>query len=510
MINTEKLSAILVSYKKDFISHQWKDEKYKWVAVKHFQDHWDINATNFPDMFTKATEKTDNLLAAKNFYPKNMLIEFAKIEPETVRAMFMNLFNEAKELSDRVEKFRDDAEALRMKHNSGAWNQHYQNLNAISTYLWLRYPDKYYIYKYSEYVEVAKTLESSFVPKRSISTVNLIGGFKFYDEICDYLEKDYELVNMLKSVLSDDCYPDPALKTLTIDVGFYVSRCYSKDPGKNEDNWFPADYSPNITTDKWLELLADKSVFDINSLKIMKRMKDYGGAATCKQLSEKYGGTKNFYNVGSSALAKRIAKVTGCPVLEENNENSKWWPVLYVGRYADKDTQGSYIWKLRDELSEALDRFDLSEVPLFEEYTTEENNLENRHYWWLNANPKIWSFSNLEVGGTQVYTLYNENGNKRRIFQNFLDARKGDIVIGYEANPVKKIVALARVARENDGKVVYFEKTENLTSPIDYNTLKESPELQNMEFFVNPNGTLFKLTKDEFNVIIDIIREATL
>ena len=39
-----------------------------------------------------------------------------------------------------------------------------QNVNSVSTYLWLRYPDKYYIYKYGEIRPVAVELESDFVP----------------------------------------------------------------------------------------------------------------------------------------------------------------------------------------------------------------------------------------------------------------------------------------------------------------------------------------------------------
>lgn len=37
MINRQKLSAALEEYKKDFDS-EWQDEKYKWQAVKCFQD----------------------------------------------------------------------------------------------------------------------------------------------------------------------------------------------------------------------------------------------------------------------------------------------------------------------------------------------------------------------------------------------------------------------------------------------------------------------------------------
>lgn len=54
--------------------------------------------------------------------------------------------------------------------------------------------------------------------------------------------------------------------------------------------------------------------------------------------------------------------------------------------------------------------------------------------------------------------MYNDNGNKRRIFQNFLDAREGDLIIGYESNPVKQVVAICRVTKQNDGENLYFER----------------------------------------------------
>lgn len=66
-------------------------------------------------------------------------------------------------------------------------------------------------------------------------------------------------------------------------------------------------------------------------------------------------------------------------------------------------------------------------------------------YWWLNANPKIWSFSSLTVGETQAYTIFNENGKPRRIPKNFAEIKQGDKLIGYESTPVKKVVALGEV-----------------------------------------------------------------
>ncbi|WP_221919198.1 AAA family ATPase [Sellimonas caecigallum] len=81
------------------------------------------------------------------------------------------------------------------------------------------------------------------------------------------------------------------------------------------------------------------------------------------------------------------------------------------------------------------------------------------------------------------------------------------MIIGYESNPVKQIVAIARVSAEQDGENLFFEKVEGLTSPINYATLKECSELERMEYFQNPQGSLFKLTRGEYDFILDMIRE---
>lgn len=508
MIDYEKLKPILEGYKEYFPVNFDGDnnEKYKWEAVKCFQDHWDIEAENFGDMFKQATDKTFNLLASGYAYPRGMITNFAKADDEATRAMFRALFDESVDLAARVDTFQAAAEDMRAKYDDGTWRNHYQNTNAISTYLWLRYPDKYYIYKYELYRAAAIELSSDYRPKRNGSVDSMIGGFEMYDEICKAIASDPDIPEMVKNALTVTCYSDPELKTTTIDLGFYLARFYLEErkAEQEEAEWFPTDYSPNLSVEDWVDLLGDSSIFTQGSLQIMKRMMDYGGAATCKQLSVKYGENPNFYNGGSWSLAQRIAKKTGCPVMTQDTENSKWWPILYRGRKSDKASDGAYIWKLRDELSEALNIVDLDAIEL---YAKSEEPESEHGYWWLTANPKIWSFADIKIGEEQNYTLYNENGNKRRVFQNFLDAKVGDTVIGYEANPVKKVVAIGRITQENDGESIYFEKVEGLTNPIEYQVLKDSPELAKMEFFVQPNGSLFKLTKGEFDFVMDIIRE---
>lgn len=387
MFNKSILEKVLAQYKQDFVLTQWKNENYKWKAVKQFQDNWDVNASDFSEMLSRSLEKTYNLLASANNFPKGMMSEFAKAAPEEVRAMFIALFDESRDVFERMDEFKHQSSALLEKYGNGA-AQHYQYENAISTYLWLRYPDKYYIYKFSEVKTVASELESDYQFRKGAYAENIRNFLNLYDEISAALKEDAELVNLLHSHLTDDCYPDPELKTLTIDVGFYISRVFLQ---KNID----APTRPSLN-----------------------------------------------YAV---------------PSVEEAN------------------------------------------LPLHDD--------EKCNYWWLNANPKIWSFSDIAVGETQAYTLYNENGNKRRIFQNFLDAKVGDVVIGYESNPVRQIVAIGRVSAEQDGEKLFFEKVETLSSPIDYAVLKECPELENMEYFRNPQGSLFKLTRSEYEFILDMIRE---
>lgn len=135
----------------------------------------------------------------------------------------------------------------------------------------------------------------------------------------------------------------------------------------SDENWYPSEeeYTPNLSKDDWLELLQDEKIFDYNSMCMMRRLKDIGGQATCKQLADKYGKTPSAYVGIVSALTKRIqqkAKCTEPPQRENGNERR--WPILFLGKW-DKDNI-HYIWKLRPELSAALDEIDLTKYELYE------------------------------------------------------------------------------------------------------------------------------------------------
>jgi 5-methylcytosine-specific restriction protein B len=137
---------------------------------------------------------------------------------------------------------------------------------------------------------------------------------------------------------------------------------------------------------------------------------------------------------------------------------------------------------------------------------------ESQNFWWLNANPKIWRIDSFELGDIQSYTSHNEKGNKRRIYKYFEEVKPGDLVIGYESTPVKQIKAIFEIIEglhidDNEGEIISFEIKEIVKDPISWDELKEAKGLENCEVFKNNQGSLFKLTYDEFEIIRDLIDE---
>lgn len=220
-IDHTAFETALKAYKESF-SDNWELEKFKWEAVECFQNNWDIEAEDFGKMFEQATAKCKNLLAAKQFLPRTMIMEFAQADPEAVREMFRRLYDESRALDRRAAEFMESSENIRVKYDTGAWKHAYQTVNVVSTYLWLKYPDKYYIYKYRVYKTAAEYLKSDYAPRPNES---LPRAYEFYDSIRKLLFADPELKTMLNDI--NRYYPDNELRTLTGDFGFFISSKYS-------------------------------------------------------------------------------------------------------------------------------------------------------------------------------------------------------------------------------------------------------------------------------------------
>lgn len=157
MFDKFRLKDVLAHYKQNFVSTQWGNEKYKWEAVKWFQDNWDVNAQDFPEMLSRSPDKTFNLLASINNFLRRMIVSFSKAAPEEVRAMFIALFDENKDVYERMNAFKLQASILLERYGNGVPHST-TNMKMLSALIfgcatWISI-----IYKFGEVKNVANEL----------------------------------------------------------------------------------------------------------------------------------------------------------------------------------------------------------------------------------------------------------------------------------------------------------------------------------------------------------------
>lgn len=124
----------------------------------------------------------------------------------------------------------------------------------------------------------------------------------------------------------------------------------------DDNKWFPRPeiYQPEITVEKWVEILKNGQICSEATMQLLYGIIELGGVASCTQLAEKYGGTAAQYNSRGTQFARNCAKYTGCPLYKDKKGEEPYWPIPFIGKYSTGGKNGYFIWKLRDELMEAL------------------------------------------------------------------------------------------------------------------------------------------------------------
>lgn len=124
------------------------------------------------------------------------------------------------------------------------------------------------------------------------------------------------------------------------------------------DEWWPSlsEYDPGLTADQYYKLFTDEKVVKRSWLEALYELyRMPGHLGTCKQLGDKYGHKAAHYISFLSTIACRIEKEKKCPVLSDDN-NSKYWPILFQGRHTKNKAEGNYCWKIREPVKTAIER----------------------------------------------------------------------------------------------------------------------------------------------------------
>lgn len=376
MIDRKKFDKLVKKYQNYFTNHKgengesyWEEEEFKWRGIKTFQDNWDLDTQNLSDMIKRSLYGVSHMMVSQARFPEGMIEDFAEREPDTVRAMFKDLFDESKDIVERFHFFKQKSADLLERVGNGAKN-HFQDERTIALYLWLRYPDKYYVYQYTQARNLSIALGSDHRIIKGRLDSNIREWLALYNEVTELMKQKPVVRNWETQGMTAVHYPDPEYRMLATDLAYCYTERILKEQ-KAEQEWEPKDYNPGITVANWVSLLADKEVYHESAKTVIERLVDYGGQATCTQLAQKYGDNANTYNVNSIAFAKKVYEKTHCKLAEREDESIRWWSILYMGKKADKEDDGVYIWKLRPELAEALKIVNGEEVPDEDTDTTE-------------------------------------------------------------------------------------------------------------------------------------------
>ena len=362
----DKILQIIDGYKKDFTRVN-EDERYKWEAVGCYKRNWDIEADNFSEMYAAAYKESANLLSANMYWPYKMVITFAEQEPEKVRELFKMLLNEELPLAQRYVDFRAAFDEFYKPQEL----QHYQDLHAISVYLSFEYPEKYFIYKYKMFKSFSEKIGYVVDRKKFKSEVYKLEAFlEMCNIVLEEVKQDDEAKKLSSDRLTEDCYKDEELHLLTHDVIYFGANYFQDNQATAEGTYWPSldEYNPNLSKEDWKKYILEIELPDHPSpMQMLKALMEVGGEASCKRLSQLYGGKVSAYVGCAVNLGKRVKKFFNLPPCMDG-EQERYFPLPFLGRNIIEDGVKNYAYKIRPELYEALKEIDLSGIsPAYEE-----------------------------------------------------------------------------------------------------------------------------------------------
>ncbi len=260
-------------YKRNFEQIS-KEEIYKWRAVKQFQDHFDLEADDLHSNMKISLSKVSNLMDSGQYYPKRMLLRNTGKNPERIRELFRHLFDEDLDLLQRIASFRASFKVLNSDYFPD--DQDFQDARALLVYLNLRYPERYYLYKFEMFKSFARKIESSYRP--SPGKMENVGQFLNTCEILRHeLEQDQELLRLHATRLDSKCYRDKNHHILTQDF-IYAIASHLEAPASAHPNKVDITQIRKVETE---HLATSKTKIDftprlINHLKNQRESKRLG------------------------------------------------------------------------------------------------------------------------------------------------------------------------------------------------------------------------------------------
>ena len=226
-MNLQKIQQYISDYKKHLQSTRDFEEGYKWESLQVFQNNWDIETADFGKMYNASFQnsETRRLWKGDNFFPKEMMLKFIEIAPDFVRNMFRDLFDENKDVENRISRFQFCCDSLLSEYKSKfpltIENRHFHLENhMISMYLCFRFPEQYLLFEYPPFKQAMINIGVTNLPTQ----FDITRFFKVARTLNTFLQKDQELVNFHKVKLRPQVHFMENTLLLVNDFYIFIAR----------------------------------------------------------------------------------------------------------------------------------------------------------------------------------------------------------------------------------------------------------------------------------------------
>jgi hypothetical protein len=199
-----KIQENIAAYKAWLKKERAFPAAYQWEILQTAQQHWDLTANPLSHMLDQCLQNSHSrrLWQDGNWQPKRMMMLFMDFEPEMVRAMFEDLFNEKHAAENRASRFVFGCDALlaeykRANPTSIENNHDHGDFRMVALYLALQFPEQYAPYDFEHFREALIRLGARDIPE-----LNDLGRyFKVLRTLMTFIEKDEELPALIAPYL---------------------------------------------------------------------------------------------------------------------------------------------------------------------------------------------------------------------------------------------------------------------------------------------------------------------
>lgn len=281
-----------------------ENEVYKWHAIDYFQQHWDINAADFYEMFKESFRKRGNLVYQNSF---SFLDALGKHFPEQLRNLFIIVYSSDDFYIklDKAKNFAENSiEKLREKLNKTNFNHQFDE-RTLSFLLTMQNPNENTFYKSTLYNQLCDYLD--IIPQKERKYKHHI---ELLFQIVPFLNNPQ--LNLLKEYFVPQGGDFPLL--LAQDIVYQnmnkenedTKRYWLYSPGEQAVKW-EEFYNEGIMAIGWDQLGDLENYTDRKSI-LEALINNYGGGEDQRNnvsAIDDFCNGENKINIGDIVIAKK-------------------------------------------------------------------------------------------------------------------------------------------------------------------------------------------------------------